>query len=190
MVILFISSAGQIFSQDDDKRDFFVGGMFLHAGFISNENTVSAVDGECHGIGGKGVFHIFHKFRAGIEGYASNYSYPDNEGFYRLGWGGFTGDFLLYDKRLTVVISGTFGGGRVKDIYFLSDGQEADNFSVNYYTFTTLIVNPSISLEYRLKSNLKLTFKTDFISSLDQSELNRKRFANGPRFYLGVLFCK
>ncbi len=86
LFLLFISLSG--YSQEHKEKKLFTGGMYPNIGYISNDRDFAHVDGITTGISGKLAFYITNYFRFGTEGYATTYNYPDEKGFYKLGWGG------------------------------------------------------------------------------------------------------
>lgn len=183
--IMLLLSSG--FAQE--KREHFRGGMMLHSGFISNKLENPEIKGVCTGIGGKIVFPFMKHFRIGTEGYVSTYNYPKSEGFYKLGWGGLLAEYQLSDNRLTPVFGVTIGGGRIRDLYPL-----AGNFSDNdadvaiYKVYSTMIIAPQVSLEYKVTTHINLACKVDYLlfPGIDYPDY----IARGPRLYVGVLFSR
>ncbi len=183
--ILLISLKG--FSED--KPELFRGGMFLHAGFISNNNTNTPVKGFTTGIGGKITFRTGKHLRLGTEGYVSNYEYPDSDGFYKIGWGGLLAEYQFLNSNFTPVLGVTIGGGKITDLYPLS-GDFKDNIedSAIYKVYGTMIVAPHISFEYKITHNINAVTKLDYVlyPGIDYPDF----VAKGPRLYIGILFCR
>ena len=183
-VMLLLSSG---FAQE--KREHFRGGMMLHSGFISNKLENPEIKGFCTGIGGKIVFPVMEHFRIGTEGYVSTYNYTNSEGLYKLGWGGLLAEYQFLNKRLMPVAGVTIGGGRIRDLYPL-----AGNFSDNdadvaiYKVYSSMIIAPQVSLEYKLTSHINLAAKADYLfyPAIDYPNY----IARGPRLYVGVLFSR
>ena len=182
ILITFISSA-------QTHRELFRGGMFLHTGYIQNKLDYLSVDGIVSGIGGKITFRAGEHLRLGTEGYVSNFVYGDNEGQYKLGWGGLLAEYQFNDKRIAPVFGLTFGGGKVHDLYMLS-GDFSDNTSDDaiYKVYASLIVTPHFSLEIRMSDHINLVTKVDYVfyPGIEQTAY----IAKGPRIYFGVLFMR
>jgi hypothetical protein len=176
-------------SQIVEKQIVFTGGMFLHSGYIQNSRQFENINGLCSGIGGQGFFHIGKHFRLGSEGYGSTFRYAHNPGYYKLGWGGILTGFQYKYKRFKPMISLTFGGGKVHDLYLL-DGKVDDDLSdiTLYRVYSNMLVVPAVSLHYALKAKINLAFKIDY--SLPLFSDNKANYAYGPRFYMGILFNK
>ena len=172
-----------------ENKEHFRGGMMLHTGYISNSSGPTKIDGLCSGIGGKIVFPVTKHFRIGCEGYVSNYTYPDNDGFYKLGWGGALVEYQLPYKRFIPVIGITVGGGRVRDSFPLS-GNYTDNEPDNiiYKDYSKMIIAPQISLEYSLTSHINIAAKIDYLLYPGIDYLTY--IPKGPRFYAGFLFSR
>jgi len=170
-----------------EKQHLFSGGMFLHAGYISNSRLIYPSEGLCNGIGGKLVFHLGSHFRLGTEGYATNMPYRSNDGIYKMGWGGIVGEYQYTIGRIIPVVGLTLGGGEVKDLYFIN-GSIEDNIpdEAMYKVYSVFLAAPAISLEYVLRDNLKLVCKADYIINMVGDV--RNDYAGGPRLYFGVLF--
>lgn len=170
-------------------RELFRGGMFLHTGYVKNHLDYPNINGMVSGIGGKITFRLGNHFRAGTEGYVSNYGYGQNEGQYKLGWGGLLAEYQFSNKRFTPVAGVTFGGGKVHDLYMLGG-----NFSDNepdeaiYKIYSSAIVNPHLSVEYSISDHINLVGKIDNIFYL--SNQNNKNLAKGTRIYFGILFMR
>jgi hypothetical protein len=176
-------------SHAQTKREHFRGGMFPHIGYLYNQLGDTKIEGFCSGIGGKLVFPVTDHIRIGTEGYVTSYNYKNNEGFYKLGWGGLLVEYQFEQKKLMPVVGVTFGGGGIKDLYPVL-GDYTDNFpdAAIYKKYSSLVIAPQISLEYRLTSHINLATKVDYLfyPGLDYPEF----VARGPRLYLGVLFSR
>ena len=171
------------------KKKRFIGGMVVHSGYLENSRSQDNISGVCYGIGGQMAFRFGKHFRLGTEGYASNFSYKNNEGQYKLGWGGLLVGYQLGNKKWKPVLSLTLGGGKVKDMYFVS-GNVSDDYTdnVRYRVYSDMLVSPSVGIEYALKSNLSLVMKADYIIPVFSD--NYTNYAYGPRIYVGILFNK
>ncbi len=171
------------------KRELFRGGMFPHIGYLYNQSGDTKIEGFCSGIGGKLVFPVTDHVRVGTEGYVTSYNYKNNEGFYKLGWGGLLVEYQFEQRKLMPVVGVTFGGGGIKDLYPVL-GDYTDNFpdAAIYKKYSSLVIAPQISLEYRLTSHINLATKVDYLfyPGLDYPEY----VARGPRLYLGILFSR
>ena len=189
LLLLFIFVFVSLFSLAQNRRELFRGGMFLHSGYVQNQLDFPAVDGLVTGIGGKITFRIGSHLRFGTEGYVSNYAYPDNEGQYKLGWGGLLAEYQFNDKRIAPVFGVTFGGGKVHDLFVIS-GNLKDNLSDEtiYKVYSSFIITPHFSLEMRMSDHINLVGKVDYVfyPGIEYSDY----IAKGPRFYFGVLFMR
>ena len=186
-IIFFVFFFTNLFSQD--HRELFRGGMFLHTGLVVNQLDDPTVNGLVTGIGGKITFRMGEHFRLGTEGYVSTFGYGENEGQYKLGWGGILTEYQFNDNRLAPVIGATFGGGKVHDLYMLS-GDFHDNIADQaiYKVYTSFVVTPHFSLEYKMTESLNLVGKIDYVfyPGIDYPTY----VAKGPRLYFGVLFMR
>jgi len=170
-----------------DEQMKFSGGMMCHTGYIQNNRSIQKLSGICYGIGGQMTFSYRSNVRAGLEGYASNFKYRGQEGYYKLGWGGLLLGYQVSDKRLHPVVSLTLGGGKIRDLFFVEGSTSDDEIDrVIYRKYPVMLISPSISAEYSLKSKLTLVMKLDYV--LPIFSLHRSDYANGPRLYLGILF--
>lgn len=178
-----------IFSFGQENRELFRGGMFLHTGFVQNQLEYPAVKGLVTGIGGKITFRTGKHLRIGTEGYVSNYGYGDNEGQYKLGWGGLLAEYQFNEKQLVPVFGITLGGGKIHDLFMLY-GQFIDNNpdEALYKVYTSFIVTPHFSFEYRLTDSINLVAKADYVfyPGIDFPNF----IARGLRIYFGVLFMR
>jgi hypothetical protein len=171
------------------KQELFKGGMFLHAGYLMNKLDQPEINGLCTGIGGKLTFRTGKHLRFGTEGYVSNYNYPNNEGFYKLGWGGLLGEYQFWNRQFSPVIGVTVGGGKIRDVYPVNaDISDNNPDEVIFKVYSTLIVAPHISFEYKLSEHMNLVIKADYL--FFPGIENPSYVARGPRFYFGVLFCR
>jgi len=186
LTILFFSLQGY---GQKPTHPLFIGGMFVHAGYISNLRVDQSISGSVSGIGGKLAFFMGPNFRLGTEGYASTYNYSDATGFYKLGWGGLLAEYMLGNGKIAPVFGLTVGGGRIRDLYIL-EGEDGDRLPDNaiYQVYTVALIAPHISVEYALKENIRLTAKVDYLTSITRDAV--AHFAEGPRFYLGFLFVR
>lgn len=169
--------------------ELFRGGMFLHTGYVQNQLDFPKVEGLVTGIGGKITFRTGKHMRLGTEGYVSNFGYGDNEGQYKLGWGGLLAEYQFNEKRVAPVLGLTFGGGKVHDLYML-EGTFQDNEmdEAIYKVYASFILTPHFSLEMRMSDHINLVAKTDYV--FYPSINNSTYIARGPRFYFGVLFMR
>jgi len=184
IVFLFIQTA---FSQE--KMEHFRGGMLLHAGYLSNNAYPTKINGLCTGIGGKMVFPVWRGVRIGGEGYVSNYTYKESNGFYKLGWGGLLIEYQFSKKRVSPVLGVTFGGGKVSDLFPVS-GNYADNEPdvAIFKVYSSFIIAPQVSVEYSLNSHMNLVAKVDYLfyPGIDYPSF----VASGPRLSIGFLFSR
>jgi hypothetical protein len=188
-VFAFMGFLYNVLGQEKEKPVVFTGGMYLHTGYVKNSGINQEINGMCSGIGGQMVFHLTEHFRLGSEGYASEYGYPGNPGFYKLGWGGLLTGYQARFNRVKPMISLTLGGGKIRDLYHVS-GEVTDNIpdiSV-YRVYSTMLLVPAISLHYALKGKINLALKVDYTLPVFLGHTDN--FAFGPRFYLGVMFSK
>jgi len=176
------------YAQGDNEPVKFRGGMCIHSGYLANKRTTEAVQGGCFGIGGKLSFTTGQYFRVGAEGYTSSLGYQNQDGYYKLNWGGLLMEYqLLHANKIYPVLGITLGGGKVEDMFFLPEDPEGiATDQIIFREYPLLICTPSLSAEYRLKSKLTLLLRLDYILPLF-SEYTQD-FAYGPRLYLGVLF--
>lgn len=175
------------FSQE--KRELFRGGMFPHIGYLYNDDGQAKINGFCSGIGGKLVFPITDHIRVGTEGYVTSYNYKNNDGFYKLGWGGLLLEYQFEKRKLMPVVGITIGGGGIKDLYPISGDFTDNNPDVAIYKkYSSLVLAPQISLEYRLTAHINLATKIDYL--LYPGNDFPMSLAKGPRLYLGVLFSR
>lgn len=172
-----------------NHRELFRGGMFLHTGYVQNQLDFPEVNGLVSGIGGKITFRTGEHLRLGTEGYVSNFGYGENEGQYKLGWGGLLAEYQFNENRIAPVVGLTFGGGKVHDLYLLS-GNYHDNGAdaAIYKVYSSFIVTPHFSLEMRMSDHINLVTKVDYLI-YPGTEFSTE-LANGPRFYFGVLFMR
>ncbi|HNW50345.1 MAG TPA: hypothetical protein PKH79_04630 [Prolixibacteraceae bacterium] len=172
-----------------NEREHFRGGMMFHTGYLTNQLQGNEIKGICSGIGGKIVFPVMKHLRFGAEGYVSNHHYPESEGFYKLGWGGVLGEYQFRNKRFTPVAGVTVGGGKVRDLYPLA-GNYSDNQvdEVIFKVYSTMIVAPHVSVEYKLTDHINLVSKVDYLfyPGIDYPD----DVASGPRIYFGILFSR
>jgi hypothetical protein len=183
-IFLFLASG---FAQE--KKEHFRGGMLLHAGYLSNDAGQTKINGLCTGIGGKMVFPVWKGVRIGAEGYVSNYTYNESNGFFKLGWGGLLVEYQLLNKRLTPVAGVSFGGGKISDLFPVS-GNYTDNEpdAAIFKVYSSFIIDPQISVEYSLTTHMNLVVKIDY---LFYPGIDYPLFvAIGPRFSIGFLFSR
>lgn len=184
-VILFCFSKAKA----EEPREHFRGGMFPHAGFLYNDDSDTKIQGFCVGIGGKIVFPVSNHFRVGTEGYVTSYNYKNNEGFYKLGWGGLLFEYVPKISRLMPVLGVAVGGGGIKDLYPVSGNYKDNEYDVAIYKkYSTMVIAPQVSLEYKLTSHINLATKIDYL--LYPGNEFTKYIAHGPRVYFGVLFSR
>lgn len=187
ILLIFLALATTAFSQEE-KKDIFCGGMFLHTGYLTNTRTTENIDGLCEGLGGQLSFFVGDNLRIGTEGYASTAKYK-GDGFYKLGWGGLMFGYEFNKWKLIPVISCTIGGGSVKDLYIINANTTDNNpDNVIFRKYSVMLISPSLSFEYPLTSIIHIVTKFDYVLSLSSN--NKTDYANGPRAYVGVLFNK
>lgn len=175
------------YPQQTETKVKFRGGMMLHSGYLKNTRADQPINEACYGIGGQLSYTIGNHFRLGTEGYASNLGYREQDGYYKLGWGGLLLGYQLNDKKIHPVISLTLGGGKIKDMFFIQGNTSDDVIDqVIYRKYPVMLASPSVSVEYSLKSSLTLVMKLDYLMPLFSP--HHTDYAYGPRLYLGILF--
>lgn len=186
-VIILIARFLSTYAQP--HRELFRGGMFLHTGLVKNQLDFPSVNGVVTGIGGKITFRIGEHLRAGTEGYVSSYGYGENEGQYKLGWGGLLAEYQFFNKKFTPVIGATFGGGKIHDLYMLN-GSYTDNSpdEAIYKVHSSFVITPHFSVEYSISDHINLVGKVDHV--LYPGAAYPSYIAKGVRLYFGVLFMR
>jgi hypothetical protein len=176
-------------SYTQTHRELFRGGMFLHTGYVKNQLDNPSVNGLVTGIGGKMTFRLGEHFRMGTEGYVSTFGYGDNEGQYKLGWGGLLGEYQFLNKRFTPVAGVTLGGAKIHDLYMLS-GNYTDNLpdEAIYKVYPSMVITPHFSVEYSITDHINLVSKIDHVFYPGAAYPNY--IAKGFRIYFGVLFMR
>jgi hypothetical protein len=99
------------------------------------------------------------------------------------------GEYQFWNKRFTPVIGVTVGGGKIRDVYPVNSNIGDNNSDeVIFKVYSSLIVAPHISFEYKLTEHINLVTKADYLfyPNID----NPNFVAKGPRIYLGVLFSR
>jgi hypothetical protein len=187
ILIVFIISC--LLSNAQTQRELFRGGMFLHTGYVQNQLDNPSVKGLVTGIGGKMTFRLGDHFRMGTEGYVSTYGYADNEGQYKLGWGGLLGEYQFFNKKITPVLGATIGGGKIHDLYMLN-GNFTDNQpdEAIYKVHSSFVITPHLSVEYSISDHINLVGKMDHV--FYPGAAYPSYIAKGLRFYFGVLFMR
>ena len=176
-------------AQDTIYRNVkFRGGMMIHTGYLSNTRADQSISRFGYGIGGQLSYTIGDHFRLGTQGHASNLRYKGQEGSYKLGWGGLLLGYELRSRRLHPVVGVTIGGGHIRDVYFLETAEPDPDGTrtIVYRSYSSMLIAPSLSAEYTLKSNMTLLLKIDYILAVFSE--HTEDFASGPRVYLGILF--
>jgi hypothetical protein len=140
-------------AQHSGTKVTFRGGMMLHLGYLHNARTVQTIGGTCNGIGGQLSFTLGNNFRLGTEGYASNLGYKEQDGYFKLGWGGLLLAYQFGNRKIHPVIGITLGGGKVKDMYFIQ-GSVTDEAidEVIFRKYGVMLASPAVSIEYALKT--------------------------------------
>ena len=191
LLLLSLIILSQLTTQAQNSSELpikFRGGMMLHTSYLGNTRTEHPLSGIGYGIGGQLSYAIGDHFRLGTQGHASNLRYKGQEGTYKLGWGGLLIGYQITYGRLHPVVGLTLGGGHIKDMYFLEttnldpDGTR----TIIYRNYSSMLISPSLSAEYTLKSNMTLLLKIDYIFPVFSE--HKEDFASGPRLYLGILF--
>lgn len=185
-VILFFSV---LVANAQRERELFRGGMFLHAGYVQNQLDFPEVKGLVDGIGGKITFRTGKHIRVGTEGYVSTFGYGENEGQYKLGWGGLLAEYQLNDRKIAPVFGLTAGGGKVHDLYMISGNYQDNNLDEAIYkVYSSFILTPHFSLEMRMSDHINLVGKIDYLFYPGINHANY--IAKGVRCYFGVLFMR
>ncbi len=167
----------------------YQGGMLIHSGYLSVEHPENKQNGLCYGFGGQLVFLISEHIRAGAEGYTSYFHYPQDNGIFRLGWGGILFGYQFSNKKIRPGLNFTFGGGGVNDMQFIEvDASDYEADRIIYRRFAVMIFAPAISAEYTLKSKFTAVVKIDYLVPLAGSKTSN--LTAGPRLYIGLLFSR
>lgn len=174
----------------------FVGGMFIHTGyayggsFLPEGSSASIpIEGLIWGIGGKVAIAFGNHWRFGTEGYVTNVIYGDNRE-YTIGWGGLLADYQWHIDRWHPFVGMTIGGGGATNLCAiekpLNDNTPQQTVWRHYGMF---ILNPFVGVEYQLTSKIRLATKLDWMLAPTVMKKGSD-FSTGPRFYIGILFCK
>ncbi len=185
--ILFIITACVFLFQKADANIRYQGGMLIHTGFLMIEHTNNHQNGLCYGFGGQLNFLISDHIRLGSEGYSSYFHYPEDNGIFRLGWGGILLGYQLNKKNLCPVLNLTIGGASVNDMQFIEvNTRDEEPDKIIYRRHSGMVISPAIVMEYKLKSKYTAIMKIDYLIPLTGSKT--VLFATGPRLYMGFLF--
>ena len=193
LLITFIFLSLNVFSQKETKIfNGYDGGMMLHIGYVSKEikPVDFKVDGVTKGIGGAIRFHFGNHYRIGTEGYVSTLSLKKDlaKGSYiKTFWAGLINDFYWQLGKFMPYVGLSLGGGTLTDC-FIFEGDNHDwnpesKVIINKSAFVA--IDPYIGCDYSLTDALHLTFKIDYLSGFNKSELY---LPTGPRFYIGAIF--
>ncbi len=186
-IILILLTFLQSTAQQKEPGTTFRGGMMLHTGYLWNTRSTETINGICSGIGGQLSYTMKNNLRFGTEGYASSIPYREQDGYYKLGWGGLLAGYQVSNKKIHPVLGITVGGGVIKDLYFVehtTTDRETDR--VVYRHYGVMLGAPSLSIEYSAKQKLTFILKLDYLFPIYSS--HNEDFAFGPRVYLGILF--
>jgi len=174
-------------TQQDEAKIKYRGGMLFHSGYLKTEGPSPSISGACYGIGGQLTFTPRDHFRFGAEGYASYAGYRQQDGIFKLGWGGLLAGYQFNNHKLSPVLALTLGGGKVNDLQFIDVHTGDDEIDqVIYRKYPVMLASPALSAEYALKSKLSVVMKIDYLIPLFSS--HQTGFASGPRVYLGIMF--
>lgn len=170
----------------------FMGGMMLHAGYVSQGNVTignqsQRLRGIPLGIGGALKIRLGDHLRVGTEGYTSSVGYGDWGSAVSIGWGGLLVDLCVRFGEWTPYAGVTVGGGVVENLTLTStpalDFEPEEQLSYRHYGVG--VVTPFMGVEYTLTDRMALTLKTDYILPIGTTESD---FPGGVRCYLGFLF--
>jgi hypothetical protein len=90
---------------------------------------------------------------------------------------------------LTPVFGVTVGGGKIRDLYPVAGNYTDNTFDVTLFkVYSSLIVAPHVSLEYKLTAHINLVAKADYL--FYPGIAHPSYIATGPRVYFGVLFSR
>lgn len=177
----------------------FSGGMLLHVGYVnsgkftftdpsSKFSQTMQLKGLAYGIGGQIRFFFGNHLRVGTEGYVTHHNY-ENSSYTSTGWGGILVDCSWKIGKFSPFVGGTIGGGSQKNITNFTS--QVNNYTldeiISYRKYGFLCVVPSVGIEYALNEKIHLVFKADYIFNVSNPQDD---FVTGPRFYIGILFCK
>ena len=193
LLITFIFLSLNVFSQKETKIfNGYDGGMMIHVGYVSKDikPVDFKADGVTKGIGGAIRFHFGNHYRIGTEGYVSTLSLKKDlaKGSYiKTFWAGLTNDFYWQLGKFMPYVGLSLGGGTLTDC-FIFEGDNHDwnpesKVIINKSAFVA--IDPYIGCDYSLTDALHLTFKIDYLSGFNKSELY---LPTGPRFYIGAIF--
>lgn len=178
----------------------FSGGMMIHSGYVFDKTVgFSLADGATinknigavpFGVGGVARVHLGNFLRVGIEGYGSTANYDELGSYTSIGWGGVLVDAIWQNKSIFAPFAGiTVGGGAQQHIAILEENPldfDADR-QMSYRKYGFALISPFIGVEIRLKDNLRLIAKADYVTNVSNKQLD---FAKGIRVYFGIVFYR
>lgn len=178
----------------------YSGGMMVHSGYVSSSAvSFSNSDGTPAssvrmagmplGIGGALKIHFGKHLRIGTEGYSSNLRYGSNGSYAHTGWGGILVDGVIPIGRWSPFAGVTVGGGGVKNVTVLektTDDFILDDGTTSFRRYAFMAIAPFIGVEYALTQRVHLVLKADWLLDATSSQPD---FVQGPRLYIGFMFC-
>lgn len=178
----------------------YSGGMMVHSGYVSSSSvTFSYGDGSQAatmkmsgmplGIGGALKIHFGKHLRIGTEGYSSNLRYGKNGSYSHTGWGGVLVDGVIPIGKWSPFAGVTVGGGGVKNVTVLEKTTEdfiMDEGTTSFRRYAFMAIAPFIGVEYALTQRVHLVLKADWLLDATSAQPD---FVQGPRLYLGFMFC-
>lgn len=176
----------------------FQGGMMVNVGYgFSGRYALYDADGQMLeqlspagvpvGMGGALRVNFGKHLRVGGAGYVSTMNYGGNGSYSRIGWGGVLADSKWDIDRWTLFVGGMFGGGTARHLNIIND--EHDEFQVarsSFREYPFLAFDPFFGAEYAMTHKIHLVFQVDYIVNITA---RRDDFVQGPRFFLGFMFC-
>lgn len=178
----------------------YSGGMMVHSGYVSS-STISFSRGDGTpassvrmagmplGIGGALKIHFGKHLRIGTEGYSSNLRYGKNGSYSHTGWGGILVDGVIPIGKWSPFAGVTVGGGGVKNVTVLektTDDFILDDGTTSFRRYAFMAIAPFIGVEYALTQRVHLVLKADWLLDATSAQPD---FVQGPRLYIGFMFC-
>lgn len=202
---LLLSGTADAKSDGKEKKSPFAfsgysGGMMVHSGYVSSSQvTFTHGDGSQAaavrmrgmplGIGGMLKIHLGNHLRVGTEGYSSNLRYGRNGSYSHTGWGGLLVDWIIPLGKWMPFAGITVGGGGVKNVTVLGDTTEdfiLDDGTTSFRKYAFMAIAPFAGVEYALTGRVHVVFKADWLLDVTSGQPD---FVQGPRLYLGFVFC-
>lgn len=162
----------------------YAGGMFYGSGYFSMQNDFASHERAISGLGGRLFLNTSDKFRIGGMGSSIIQKY-DAISYFKVSYGGLSGEFYRQHNQLNVAVGLYGGGGAYKNLHLIEN--QGVNFLVNYSRHGFYFISPMFTAHYQVTGKISTMLTMDYLKTNTFAKYSR---INGLNVRLGIVFIR